>query len=396
MLAPPVWFGDRQATPVVSLLRWFVLQLNHKGEVGRSRSLMRKLSEKNIPALFDYRSPDEIDFLWEAIVELAAPPYQIWSDSRMRDLAACKPEQQRSLIFSYSAEALLRTWLNMPRIDPEQQAWLDALADWEYASLFNMDLLRESGYPGVYSPAKILQAIAKLHSFLERGTRQYLSWRQLSAGFFYGDSKYLESTGRQQWLVNMFPSLSALLGPRALLLNVHLVSEPQGILIIENQDTFCWLRQPGNNFPEYCDLHLVYGQGFTGSAARVRDSAVMRFNIDGDYTKRFAFEQDWFKSEAATNLPYYFWGDLDFSGIAILKSLRQQFVGIAAWQPGYQPMLDALNRGFGHAPGEAGKSNQLDPGFCGCEYADRILLPALHRSGLFLDQEWFSADLASQ
>jgi len=56
-----------------------------------------------------------------------------------------------------------------------------------------------------------------------------------------------------------------------------------------------------------------------------------------------------------------------------------------AWQPGYTAMLERLPDG--HPAKDAGKQDQLDPGETGCRYADERLLPALRRTGRFLDQE---------
>lgn len=399
MQSPPVWFEDSQAAPVRALLRWFLSQLNQRGATERVRPLIRKLHAKNFPALFDYSALDEIEFLWEAILELASEPYAVWCDSQKRELRSYEPQSARSLEFNLAAESKVRLWLNCPLISPQEHAWINALEqrlatvegseDLFFASAF----LRSAGYPGIYPPQALLESLANLKCFLDSGVEKPLTWRQLSARFFFGDSKYLDLSGRQQWLITLFPHLQLLIASRALLLNVHLVSDPVGVLIIENQDSFCWLRGQENNIPCIKQLHLVYGQGFTGSAQRVRDPAYTHFNIGGDNKAREDFEQHWFSFTQESALPYYFWGDLDFAGLSILKALRQQFPSLTAWQPGYQPMLRALRVGVGHLPGQAGKENQLNPAESGCNYADAYLLPALIETGLYLDQEWVSADL---
>lgn len=87
-------------------------------------------------------------------------------------------------------------------------------------------------------------------------------------------------------------------------------------------------------------------------------------------------------------LPVWFWGDLDYSGMQIIKSLRNSFAELEAWQPGYQPMLQALLAGRGHAPDAAGKINQKPLEKTGSAYADQHLLPALAKTEKFLDQEF--------
>lgn len=80
-------------------------------------------------------------------------------------------------------------------------------------------------------------------------------------------------------------------------------------------------------------------------------------------------------------------GDLDYAGMRILAALRDVFDGLAAWQPGYEPMLERLRKNEGHAPDEAGKAGQGVLEATGCHYADTQLLPSLKVSGTFVDQE---------
>jgi Uncharacterized protein conserved in bacteria C-term(DUF2220) len=82
-----------------------------------------------------------------------------------------------------------------------------------------------------------------------------------------------------------------------------------------------------------------------------------------------------------------FWGDLDHAGMAILSSLRVNFPAARAWEPGYAPMLARLKAGEGHAPEEARKAGQKPISATGCEYADRVLIPALASHCRFIDQE---------
>jgi hypothetical protein len=83
----------------------------------------------------------------------------------------------------------------------------------------------------------------------------------------------------------------------------------------------------------------------------------------------------------------YFWGDLDFAGMDILKTLKAVFPQARAWEPGYARLLDRLRAGHSHAPEDARKSGQADPGTTGCAYADAVMLPALREFGRCVDQE---------
>lgn len=379
-MQPPVWFHDAAAKPVVELLRWFLLQLNNIGREQRQRNLTRKLSTKNFPALHNYNNPDEIDFIKEALNELAEQPYSIWCISFARD-------DQTTVTFNFSAESILREWLNMPLIDPLQQAWIDAISNWKAPLELDTSVLKRSTYPGVYPPDELLAALGNLAVYLRQEAVKDITWRRLSARFFFGDSKYLEPLSRQQWLLMLFPELLTSIESRTLLLNVFLVEEPSGILLVENQDTFCWLMRLSTTTNSLKNLIIVYSQGFMGSAQRSRDARAVQFMYQGYMENADVFQAQWLHSHEMT-LPLFFWGDLDYAGMSILKSLRQVFPSITAWVPGYKPMLSALVAGAGHVPAQANKAAQLVVEACGCDYADQHLLPGLRKSGRFIDQEW--------
>jgi hypothetical protein len=52
-------------------------------------------------------------------------------------------------------------------------------------------------------------------------------------------------------------------------------------------------------------------------------------------------------------------------------------------------LLAPLQAGRGHAPDQARKEGQSDPGLTRCEYADNVLLPALRQTARCVDQEWW-------
>ena len=386
-MQPPIWFQDSAAKPVVDLLRWFILQLNNLEQDQRRRKLTRKVTAKTFPALFDYSQPDDIDFMKEALQALSEPPYNIWDL-----LLPPGIDGQTTVVFNYPAEPVVREWLNMPRIDPAQQAWADAVAKWQAPIAMDTTAITLSRYPGIYAPDDLLSALTRLTTFANQNNEEKLSWRRLSAGFFFGDSKYLDSISRQQWLLSVCPRLLAHIESRTLLLNVFLVDEPEGILLIENQDTFCWLMKISADVEAVRHLTLVYSQGFMGSAQRSRDVHAVQFMYEGRMDNMSAFQAQWFPSDTVAQ-PIYFWGDLDYAGIAIIKSLRQVFPSLTAWVPGYQPMLDALRKGGGHTLDQAAKMAQAIPEACGCDYADRKLLPELIQSGRCIDQEWVTRQM---
>jgi hypothetical protein len=91
-------------------------------------------------------------------------------------------------------------------------------------------------------------------------------------------------------------------------------------------------------------------------------------------------------------LPVRFFGDLDFSGMQILASLREVFASAEAWRPGYGELIRVLAAGGGHLPEMAAKERQSDPGRTGCPYADGELLSLMRHHGRFVDQEVFGCE----
>lgn len=375
MISPPVWFDDQGAKPVRDLLCWFVAQLSKKSTSGRAKYLSRKLTEKTLPALFKYSDLEAIAFLQACIDELARPPYEIWCGNSSLKQSDIRWSQGVTLFLNPDAEAKLREWLMLPLISETDMAWQTALDGCSLA-------LQEAGSkklenPGRLSPQEIIQALEKLL----REPPGKLSWRQLGAHYFGGDSKFFENKIRQQWLLKLMPELEGHLSQRPLLLCAHLASNADAILIIENHDSFCLLSQ----LPDL-PLHLVYSQGYAGSASRIRSPESLRLSFSGDFSQKLIFEQAWFDQDDAVGM--YFWGDLDYSGMGIIRALRQVFPSLVAWQPGYAPMADALTTGAGHRAEDVGKENQKHPGITGCSYTDKVLLPLLEEKVRFLDQEW--------
>jgi len=279
-----------------------------------------------------------------------------------------------------SSENLLREWLLRPRITPEAQAWRQAVdaarADWPEAARAKLRerLLDIEGR----TPEQVVAAFVRLGNLQGRG----LTLRQLSAAAFFGDSKFLER--RCAALVEeLYPALNP--APRPLVVDVHLPREIQGVLFIENQDTY--VRAVAGDMPTE-GLALVFASGFKAGAVRIRTPGCAVLHYAGNVEAKTRFEPWWFDFQTVA-WPVHFWGDLDFEGMGILKQLRRVF-GAEAWQPGYLPLLHWLRAGRGHRPEAADKVLQKDPENTGCRYADQVLLPALRQWQTCVDQEVFA------
>lgn len=206
-----------------------------------------------------------------------------------------------------------------------------------------------------------------------------LTPRQLSSLAFMGHSKILDDKER---FLDQIGALARML-PAPLLFNVSLPppSIPlDGLLFVENQDTFLMLAK---NHAIAHGLAILYAQGFKAGTARLRSASARSISYLQGAER--AFELEAALSDRGT--PCYFFGDLDFSGMGILGSIRVNYPNAMAWRPGYDAMLAVLEAGGGHLPAEADKEGQRDPGSTGCDYADSILLPALRARGRMVDQE---------
>lgn len=297
------------------------------------------------------------------------------------------------LYFEDSREPMIREWLDRSRpvrLDPEWQAALT-----KFAGRFEVpDAFPPGGLeldPGFEDFEQMLACWADLGEELDRAEgrpaegrpAERLSWRQLSARCFLGDSKYLDGDGRQALVRALFPSLCGRVHERPLLMHLYLPAQTERVLLIENQDSFLMLAECG---PEH--TALVYIEGYRGGAARVRTPGVARFSTlnNAPQTVRRDFLQ-WWQGQGPVELPVYFWGDLDYEGMQIAAALKRSFANLVCWRPGYEPLLERLHAGGGHLPQQTRKMGQRAIESTGCEYADGKLIPALRQTGCCVDQE---------
>lgn len=246
-----------------------------------------------------------------------------------------------------------------------------ALAD--YLARSPMSALEPLGLPDA------VVALDRLQAACLSGEKMPL--RQLSAGVFQGRSKVLDSRAELLRIlgarVEQFPE-----PPIQLLACVP--AQASQIIFVENLLTFESMSEVRQ--PAWADCLLLYAAGFRGSAKRFLDPrGSVVYTREGSCTTSSGVVRR-FISEP-TSLPVYFFGDLDFAGMDILRNLRNVFPDAQAWRPGYELLLRMLRVGTGHAPAWADKQGQVDPEVTGCPWTDSVLLPALRDSGRFVDQE---------
>lgn len=211
-------------------------------------------------------------------------------------------------------------------------------------------------------------------------TTSYL--RELSARHFRGHSKVLDA--REELLRVLGADEGRFLeAPIQLLVDLPRGWTGEEVLFIENGVSF--ERMAGQRQPVWARAALLYAAGFRGGARRLRErtgsSLYWRGRVSDPDAQRF---ESWLYAEHGEPA-VYFYGDLDFAGAAILAQLRASFPACSAWRPGYEALLTRL--ASGHAPEEAGKERQQDPGVTGCPFVDEVLLPALRNERRCVDQE---------
>lgn len=354
-------------------------RLLDKADSGRMRWQL-KCSARETPELYDFTDQSQVDVVWEDLKQLAKlGVLELKLKSRQRP---GNNDYDDGLIqLKYEAEETVRTWLDRPAFDPRQHLWNSALAPHlsgfeDGGEALRREVLR---FPG-RSYEQLAAAFARVPEALKQ---RPMTLRQLSAHCFWGASKFLDR--REPLLVATFPSLASRIRARPLLLSVYLPDTLEQILFVENQDTYLGLVAQAPD-----KLGLVYLAGFRGAALRVREAGQAVFSYVNAVSPqvRASFAEFWL---GHAQLPCFFWGDLDFAGMAILASLKQVFPGVEAWQPGYQPMVELLRQGGGHSAVGGEKEKQYHPGSTRCPYADYVLIPAIEEQLAFVDQEAIDA-----
>lgn len=370
----PAWLDDE--VEVVVVLNDFLDKLDKQPASERVHMPRCKLHQKNTPKLYNH--DEASDRTWNLIQSLSGLIYEIMPNRKRSPYDA--EYVGTSLVMIPEGEEICREWLGRPVKKHYREEW--ALAIETHRDKFS-DNLEEFKYRPVRIRGKSAEAVVAAFVRIADFINSELTLRQLSARCFWGNSKVLDA--REGLLHGLFPDLR--INPRPVIVHVQLPVVCKGVLFIENQDTYI---QALAGVPEEVNyLTVVYVAGFRGSAERVRESDGVSLHYHGTSNESLKqhFESWWFDNSTPI-WPIWFWGDLDYSGMAILKVLRQRFNNVQAWPEGYAPLCQLLKGGGGHSPENADKSEQKDPVFTGCLYADEELLPMLRSYGRFVDQEY--------
>jgi hypothetical protein len=373
----PIWL--REEPEIEALLQEALNRFDRSKPDERSRDVFLA-AESLLPALA--RSDHAADQMWKLVGELER--IGVLGIRRGRPGPYDPAWKGAKIAFPLSAEGTLRIWLERERMLPALAQWRAAVGAAAHVFPGGCDSLleRRINIEGRL-PEDVVAAFARMAA-----VSGPITLRQLSAWCFWGDSKVLDERG--DLVAQLFPALA--IRDRAIVVAVYLPTTCKGVLFIENQDTY---TAACNGFPADARyLTLVYASGFRSSAERIRlpGGAIIHYAGPGvgsaaaGIARRF---EAWWFAQGDPSWPCAFWGDLDFAGMQILKSLRDRFGDVVAWQPGYAPMLEALILDGGYLSG-GNDGRQFDPAHTGCSYADNILLPAIRNRGQ-LDQERVSS-----
>lgn len=328
-------------------------------------------TEKYLPTLRKQNSA--ADQLWRFVLDLQQRELLTIRGGKR---GAYDAEWKNSRLgFLLPAETILRQWLHRPAGETVIANWRHVVQ--QHSQAFPGDLqtlLKRRLTLTGFSDTEIITALSQINTLDDQ-----LTLRQLSACIFRGDSKLLDD--REELIRALFPQRH--IKPRPLVVAVHLPTACRGVLFIENQDNY--VAAITDNAVTTNSYALIYAAGFRGSAERIREHGTTVLHYAGQTGDQELFEAWWFNRDATPPGPLYFFGDLDFSGMAILANLRNRFGEVTAWETGYAPLLAQLQKGGGHVP-DSSRKQQSDPGTTGCIYADTILLPAIRQFG-FIDQE---------
>lgn len=376
----PLWL---QSVPVRQLLNMLVDRLDGAEQRGSAKAQSVALDKRTWPALYEAPVESQKEDLWEHVVAMERFG---WLSIKPGAALKGRSGYAASPRVVVADEVAVRTAVaRLQRVKSTAECWRDAVMLGLEAS---DHVKRVVSQYCIDIPdrvmAEVVQQLNRLPTFADKP----MLLREVSSQLFWGMSKVLDN--RQGLIAAVLGTEECPFPDSPIQLHVFLPSsEFHGVLFIENLVSFERATRSSNE--AFDGLVLVYASGFKGSAQRLRseEGCSLFYAARGglEPNLRVAF-QDWLFGDCTTQA--YFWGDLDFAGMRILAAMRRTFIGLAAWEPGYAPMLSVLIGGQGHSPEAADKQGQIPVLSTGCSYADAHLLSALHSKGKFVDQEMFS------
>lgn len=384
MTKKPLWLI---ADGIRELLNLLVDRLDSTEQRGSTKSQSVALTEKTWSTLHTSPFESRKEELWEHVIEMCR-----WGWLQVKPVSALKSASGYALTPRVTVlnELAVREAVNRPeRIKSSIERWRNAVDN----GLNGSDAVKRAvgefciDMPD-HSMDEVVLQLNRLPFFVDKP----ILLREVSAQLFWGMSKVLD---KRQGLVAGLLGMDECPFPESpIQLQVYLpVDGYSAVLFIENLMTFEQACRETDKV--FTGLALVYASGFKGSAKRLRMPGGCSLfyagtgALGGEIKQLF---EEWLFDNADPTSSVYFWGDLDFSGMRILKAMRATFPQLTAWEPGYVLMLQELLAGRGHSPEAAEKAGQSPIETTGCQYADHQLIPALKTEGRFVDQEFCRID----
>ncbi len=379
-----LWAGE---PAIADVLHRLIDLVDRQPMAQRERPPQLRLKVDKTPVFFDTSKTPDREFAWSLLEAIAG---QGWIELRLpkRRPANMAPfDAEPRIVLTPAGEFVIRKALGRPvNGKSERELWREALGRLRLPEERLSGFLRQPVKVAGRSAVNVSERLALLMD-LDRS----LYLREASATVFWGISKLLDT--RREAVTHLLDDPEAF-PEKPVLINVHVPGPAwEGLLFIENETTYHSAVRGRLPDVDPDRLAVVWISGFMGAAKRLRsaEGVSMHASLASDPRGLERLARAWM--DPACQLQTWFFGDLDFAAMDILRALREIFVGTRAWEPGYRVLLDRARRGEGHAADEDVHKGGQQAGVSetGCPFADTQLLPFLRRSGCFVDQEAYVA-----
>lgn len=374
------WAGE---AAIADVLHRLIDLVDRQPMIQRGRPPQLRLRADKTPVFFDTGKTPDREFAWSLLEAIAE---QGWIELRLpkRRPANVAPfDAEPRIVLTPTGETAIREALGRPLSGrSERDRWTAALGRLRLPEERLAGLLRQPLQVAGRSAADVAERLARLMD-LDRS----LYLREASATVFWGISKLLDA--RRETVTRLLDDPEAF-PEKPVLINVHVPGPAwKGLLFIENETTYHSAVRRRLRDVDPGRLAVVWISGFMGAARRLRsaEGVSMHASLASHPRGLERLARAW--TDPSCSIEAWFFGDLDFAAMDILRALREIFPGTRAWEPGYRVLLDRARQGEGHAADEdVRKGGQQAPASeTGCPFADTQLLPFLRRSACFVDQE---------
>lgn len=318
----------------------------------RTNAIRIPIDRSSAPEIFEADTAGDRDLAWHVLEVLEQAGFGTIAYDRPAKYGA-PFERKPRFVVAPEAEERLRTALNRPRPGVSyMRAWASMVAESPLSDPAKQAISRSPISIAGRAGGEVFQRLLWIRD--KHAVSDGALLREVSAKAFWGLSKVLD--GRQDLVAALLDLDECPYPEQPVHLNVFLAGPyDHRLIFIENKTSF---ERAIRDFHEavasdeaspYQGAAVIFSSGYVGSAKKLRRQQHVRifYALDEASLPESVgpFAADFF---SAADLPTWFWGDLDFSGMTILLRLRDNFPSAAAWQEGYAPMLVELNDGGGH------------------------------------------------